>query len=282
MATSLLEITGLSVAFGERTVVHPLTFSLDAGQTLGLVGESGSGKSATSLALLRLLPPTASVAGSIRLDGEELLTLPESQMRGHRGRTLSMIFQEPMTALNPVMRVGSQIAEALEVHQPTLTGRELRSRVVEALHEVALPNPEERLNDYPHQFSGGQRQRLLIAMALIHRPRLLIADEPTTALDVTVQEQILDLLARLRATHRLAMIFISHDLAVVARACNQPGDTVAVLQHGNLVEHASALQIFHAPQHPYTRRLLASVPTMRTDRSQPLSALHESTGQTLS
>ena len=269
----LLEISGLSIAFGAHTAVHDLSLTLAPGQTLGLVGESGSGKSATSLALLRLLPPSARITGSIRFAGEELLTLPEAAMRRHRGRSLAMIFQEPMTALNPVMRVGSQIAEALEVHEPSLSRTAVRTRVLDALHEVALPNPETRLNDYPHQFSGGQRQRLLIAMALIHRPRLLIADEPTTALDVTVQAQVLALLSQLRQSHNLAMLFISHDLAVVAQACNQPGDRVAVMQHGRLVETAPAHELFLEPQHPYTRRLLASVPTMRTDRTQPLATL---------
>jgi peptide/nickel transport system ATP-binding protein len=269
----LLEIDTLTIAFGQHTAVQGISLSIAAGQTVGLVGESGSGKSATSLALLRLLPPTAQVTGSIRFAGEDLLRLPEPQMRRHRGRSLSMIFQEPMSALNPVMRVGRQIAEALEVHQPSLTRSQVRTRVLDALHEVALPNPEARLRDYPHQFSGGQRQRLLIAMALIHRPRLLIADEPTTALDVTVQAQVLALLKQLRTTHNLAMLFISHDLAVVAQACDQPGDTVAVMQHGHIVEHAPARDLFLNPQHPYTRKLLASVPTMRTDRTQPLAQL---------
>jgi peptide/nickel transport system ATP-binding protein len=269
----LLEIDTLTIAFGQHTAVQGISLSIAAGQTVGLVGESGSGKSATSLALLRLLPPTAQVTGSIRFAGEDLLRLPEPQMRRHRGRSLSMIFQEPMSALNPVMRVGRQIAEALEVHQPSLTRSQVRTRVLDALHEVALPNPEARLRDYPHQFSGGQRQRLLIAMALIHRPRLLIADEPTTALDVTVQAQVLALLKQLRTTHNLAMLFISHDLAVVAQACDQPGDTVAVMQHGHIVEHAPARDLFLHPQHPYTRKLLASVPTMRTDRTQPLAQL---------
>jgi peptide/nickel transport system ATP-binding protein len=277
-AAPLLEVTNLSITFGERPAVHNLSFTIAPGQTLGLVGESGSGKSATSLALLRLLPPNARITGSIRLDGEDLLSLPESQMRRHRGRTLSMIFQEPMTALNPVMRVGTQIAEALlahndEAHHPKLSRAALRTRVLDALHEVALPDPERRLRDYPHQFSGGQRQRLLIAMALINRPRLLIADEPTTALDVTVQAQILKLLGDLRNTHNLAMLFISHDLTVVAQACNQPGDQVAVMQHGHLVEHAPTHDLFHHPQHPYTRKLLSSVPTMQTDRTQPLAVL---------
>ena len=259
--------------------MHDLSLSIAPGQTVGLVGESGSGKSATSLALLRLLPTTAHVTGGIRFAGEDLLHLTEEQMRRHRGRSLSMIFQEPMTALNPVMRIGAQIAEALAVHQPALSRKELRTRVVEALEEVALPRPETRIDDYPHQFSGGQRQRILIAMALIHRPRLLIADEPTTALDVTVQAQVLALLGKLRSTHHLAMLFISHDLAVVAQACNQPGDEVAVMQHGRIVEHAAADALFLRPQHAYTRKLLASVPTMRTDRTQPLASLQAGASQ---
>jgi len=303
--TPLLEVSHLSIAFGTHKAVDDISFTIAPGQTLGLVGESGSGKSATALALLRLLPPSAHVTGSIRLAGpngmEDLLALPEPEMRRHRGRSLGMIFQEPMTALNPVMRVGTQIAEALLAHNnpahndgtrnPKLSRKEIRTRVLDALHEVALPSPEQRINDYPHQFSGGQRQRLLIAMALINRPRLLIADEPTTALDVTVQAQVLTLLQQLRKTHNLAMLFISHDLAVVAQACNQaaadessqgpagdrtagqPGDQVAVMQHGRIVEHAPTHDLFLHPQHPYTRKLLASVPTMHTDRTQPLAML---------
>ena len=269
----LLEISNLSIRFGDQEAVRDLSLTLGPGETLGLVGESGSGKSATSLALLRLLPPSARVTGGIRFGGEDLLTLPEAAMRRHRGRSLAMIFQEPMTALNPVMRVGGQIAEALRAHHPELSRSQVRGRVLDAMRQVALPSPEQRLNDYPHQFSGGQRQRLLIAMALINRPRLLIADEPTTALDVTVQAQVLALLRELRHTHSLAMLFISHDLAVVSQICDQPGDRVAVMQHGALVEIAPAQTIFTHPQHPYTRRLLASVPTLRTDRTQPLASL---------
>ncbi len=270
---SLLRISDLSIAFGAQRAVEGLSLTIASGQTVGLVGESGSGKSATSLALLRLLPPAAGVTGSIRFAGEELLNLPEQRMRWHRGRSLAMIFQEPMTALNPVMRVGAQIGEALTAHAPSLSRKAVRVRVVEALHEVALPNPEARVHDYPHQFSGGQRQRLLIAMALIHRPRLLIADEPTTALDVTVQAQILALLKALRRSHNLAMLFISHDLAVVAQACDHAGDRIAVMQQGLVVEDGPAQELFRKPRHPYTRRLLASVPTMATDRSQPLATL---------
>ncbi|WP_263382539.1 ATP-binding cassette domain-containing protein [Granulicella arctica] len=274
MATPpLLEVTDLSIAFGEHQAVHSLSLSIAPGETLGLVGESGSGKSATSLALLRLLPPTARLTGSIRFDGIDLFNLPESAMRRHRGRNIAMIFQEPMTALNPVMRVGAQVGEALQAHHPELSRKAVRSRVIDAMNEVALPNAEQRLTDYPHQFSGGQRQRLLIAMAIINRPRLLIADEPTTALDVTVQAQVLALLKDLRKTHNLAMLFISHDLAVVAQACDQPTDKVAVMQHGRIVEQALTQDLFLQPQHPYTRRLLASVPTMQTDRTVPLATL---------
>ena len=265
----LLEVNGLKIAFGSTPAVDGISFHINEGETLGLVGESGSGKSATSLAILRLLPPTATISGSIAFAGTNLLTLPEDSMRGHRGREIAMIFQEPMTALNPVMPVGQQIGEALQAHHPELSRRNIRDRVVEALHEVALPDPERRLRDYPHQFSGGQRQRILIAMAIVNRPRLLIADEPTTALDVTVQAQILALLNRLRESHNLSMLFISHDLAVVA----QVADRVAVMQQGHIVEQAPTREIFHAPQHPYTRRLLASAPTMQTDRTKPLATL---------
>jgi peptide/nickel transport system ATP-binding protein len=269
MPDPLLAIENLSIAFGDRKVVHNLTISIAPGETLGLVGESGSGKSATSLAILRLLPPTAKITGNIRFSGENLLSLPEPTMRRHRGQSISMIFQEPMTALNPVMPIGKQIAEAYTAHHPREPRLTIKSKVLEAMHAVALPEPERRIHDYPHQFSGGQRQRILIAMALINQPRLLIADEPTTALDVTVQAQILDLLKQIRLTHNLAMLFISHDLAVVS----QVADRVAVMQHGHIVELAPTAQLFRSPQHPYTRSLLASAPTMHTDRTQPLACL---------
>jgi peptide/nickel transport system ATP-binding protein len=269
MSHALLEVDGLSIDFHHNKAVDGISFQINHGETLGLVGESGSGKSATSLAILRLLPPTAHITGTIAFDGQPLLTLPEPDMRRHRGRSIAMIFQEPMTALNPVMPVGTQIAEALQDHHPELPRHAIREKVLAAMHEVALPNPERRLRDYPHQFSGGQRQRILIAMAIINRPRLLIADEPTTALDVTVQAQILTLLKDLRRTHSLSMLFISHDLAVVS----QVADRVAVMQHGHIVEQAPTRQLFQAPQHPYTRKLLASAPTMQTDRTQPLATL---------
>jgi peptide/nickel transport system ATP-binding protein len=267
--TPLLQVSNLSIRFGSHPAVQDISFHINAGETLGLVGESGSGKSATSLALLRLLPPSAQITGSITFSGQSLLSLPEESMRRHRGRDLAMIFQEPMTALNPVMSIGRQIAESLRAHHPNLSRNSIKNKVIEALHQVALPDPEQRLHDYPHQFSGGQRQRILIASALINHPRLLIADEPTTALDVTVQAQILTLLRDLRRQHNLSMLFISHDLAVVS----QIADHVAVMQHGRIVEQAPTQILFHSPQHPYTKKLLASAPTMHTDRNQPLATL---------
>jgi peptide/nickel transport system ATP-binding protein len=267
MEEALLKVTDLTVAFGTQEAVRGISFQISKGETLGLVGESGSGKSATSLAILRLLPGVARVSGSLQFDQDDLLQLSEEKMRRRRGREIAMIFQEPMTALNPVMPVGRQVAEALETHRPAMTRRELRTKVIEAFDEVGLPEAERRLMDFPHQFSGGQRQRILIAMAIVNRPRLLIADEPTTALDVTVQAQILDLLNGLRREHGLAMLFISHDLAVVS----QVADRVAVMQHGVIVEQAAVSQLFRAPQHEYTRKLLASAPTMTTDRTQPLA-----------
>ena len=265
---ALLEVEDLTVAFGQHSAVKGISFRISAGETLGLVGESGSGKSATSLAVLRLLPESARVGGELRFGGEDLLVLPEDAMRRRRGREIAMIFQEPMTALNPVMPVGTQIAEAVAAHHPELARKVVRGRVLEAMQEVGLPDVERRAKDYPHQFSGGQRQRILIAMAIVNRPRLLIADEPTTALDVTVQEQILGLLKELRREHGLAMLFISHDLAVVS----QVADRVAVMQQGEIVEQAEVGRLFREPQHAYTRRLLASAPTMRTDRTKPLAS----------
>ncbi|MGA7158682.1 MAG: ABC transporter ATP-binding protein [Acidobacteriaceae bacterium] len=270
----LLAVGNLRIGFSGHEAVRGVSFEIAQGETLGLVGESGSGKSATSLALLRLLPPSATISGSIRFqraDGgvDELLSLPEEAMRRHRGQAIAMIFQEPMTALNPVMKVGRQIGEALLAHAPKTPRAEVRERVLAAMREVALQDSERRIDDYPHQFSGGQRQRIVIAMALINKPRLLIADEPTTALDVTVQAQILELLKTLKREHRLSMLFISHDLAVVA----QVADRVAVMRHGEIVEQGSVAQVLTRPQHEYTRNLLASATTMRTDRDRPLATM---------
>jgi peptide/nickel transport system ATP-binding protein len=265
----LLEVDHLSIYFRDQAVVRDLSFSVRQGEVLGLVGESGSGKSLTSLSILRLLDGAARVEGAIRFQGENLLALKPEQMRHYRGRKIAMIFQEPMTALNPVMPVGRQIAEAIETHQPELDRTQVRDAVAKAMAAVAIAEPELRVRDYPHQFSGGQRQRLLIAMALVNQPSLLIADEPTTALDVTVQAQILLLLKELQQRNGLGMLFISHDLAVVA----QIADRVAVMRKGMLLEMGTRDQVFLHPRHAYTRSLLGAVPTLTTDRGQPLATL---------
>jgi oligopeptide/dipeptide ABC transporter ATP-binding protein len=257
--------------------VRELSFTIGPGEVLGLVGESGSGKSLTSLAIMRLLPPQAQASGKIvwmeNGGGRDLLQIPEEQVRQLRGSGIGMIFQEPMTALNPVMRVGAQIAEAILAHtngQPRRTNKmEAWQRAVEAMKDVAIPNAEQRVRDYPHQLSGGMRQRVMIAMAIVNHPQLLIADEPTTALDVTIQAQILELLAELRAKFGLAMLFISHDLAVVS----QVADRVAVMYAGSLVELGSKGDIFRAAAHPYTRGLLHAVPSLQTDRKRPLDTI---------
>ncbi|HTV16865.1 MAG TPA: ABC transporter ATP-binding protein [Acidobacteriaceae bacterium] len=266
---ALLSVSDLTIAFGSTPAVRSLSLSVGEGQSLGLVGESGSGKSVTALAILGLLGESASVAGSIHYDGRNLIALAPEALRRLRGRQIAMVFQEPMTALNPVMPIGEQIAEAVRVHQRDLSRRDVRRRVIESMHSVALPDPEARYNHYPHQFSGGQRQRILIAMAIVNRPRLLIADEPTTALDVTVQAQILELLRSLRERFGLAMLFISHDLAVVA----QVADRVAVMRHGLLLEEAPSAALFRQPLHAYTRSLLGAVPTMKTNLDRPLATL---------
>jgi peptide/nickel transport system ATP-binding protein len=254
--------------------VRDLSFSIAPGEVLGLVGESGSGKSITSLAIMRLLSPQARVTGKILFTGadgdaeRDLATLPDESVRRLRGSQVAMIFQEPMTALNPVMRVGDQIAEAVLAHN-AVSKSEAWKRAIDAMNDVAIPDAARRARDYPHQLSGGMRQRIMIAMAIVNRPRLLIADEPTTALDVTIQAQILDLLGDLRTRFGLTMLFISHDLAVVS----QIADRVAVMYAGNLVELGSKHDIFQSPAHPYTRGLLKAVPDLRTDRSHPLQTI---------
>ena len=280
---TLLEVRRLNIEFvaaqsptngaiRSLLAVRDLSFSISAGEVLGLVGESGSGKSITSLAIMRLLPPQARVSGEILFadnsSTRNLATIPEDSMRRLRGSRIAMIFQEPMTALNPVMRVGDQIAEAVLAHGDR-SKKEAAQLAVQAMTDVAIPEPERRARDYPHQLSGGMRQRVMIAMAIVNRPQLLIADEPTTALDVTIQAQILELLADLRAKFGLSMLFISHDLAVVS----QVADRVAVMYAGNLVELASRREIFHAPAHPYTRGLLQAVPNLKTARGRPLGTI---------
>jgi len=268
----LLDIRDLRIRFGANEAVRGVSLHLDEGEVLGLVGESGSGKSATALAILGLLGPAAQVEGQILWEEAgagsiDLLRQPAGWLRRLRGREIAMIFQEPMTALNPVMTIGRQVAEAAEAHSPSWTGREAKQKAIAALESVAVPDAARRYGDYPHQFSGGQRQRILIAMALINKPRLLIADEPTTALDVTVQAQVLELLKELQQQHGLAMLFISHDLAVVGQVASR----VAVMRDGVVVEIGPCARMLTKPEHPYTTSLLAAVPTLRTDRSRPLA-----------
>jgi oligopeptide/dipeptide ABC transporter ATP-binding protein len=253
--------------------VRDLSFSIAPGEVLGLVGESGSGKSLTSLAIMRLLPPQAGVSGEIVFAENatglrNLITLDDDSMRQLRGSRIAMIFQEPMTALNPVMRVGDQIAEAVLGHS-TVSKKEAWQCAVDAMNDVAIPDAARRARDYPHQLSGGMRQRIMIAMAVVNRPQLLIADEPTTALDVTIQAQILELLSELRKKFGLAMLFISHDLAVVS----QVADRVAVMYAGCLAELGAKHDIFQVPAHPYTRGLLHAVPDLKTDRNRPLATI---------
>jgi oligopeptide/dipeptide ABC transporter ATP-binding protein len=256
----LLAVEDLRVAFGDgaRVVraVDGVSLSIAGGETLGLVGESGSGKSLTALSIIRLVPePGRLAARSITFEGRDLMTLDERQMRAVRGARIGFVFQEPMTALNPVYSVGAQVAEALHVHG-LASRRDARARAVDLLREVAVPDPHTRASDYPHQLSGGLRQRVTIAIALACRPSLLVADEPTTALDVTIQAQILDLLRELKQRHHLAMLIVSHDLGVVAHTT----DRVAVMYAGRIVEQAPVRALFAAPRHPYTQGLLASVP----------------------
>jgi oligopeptide/dipeptide ABC transporter ATP-binding protein len=281
----LLDVQSLHIEFataqGCVTAVRDVSFQVGSGEVLGLVGESGSGKSVSALSILRLLPPQALLRGSIQFSGKELLTASEPELRQIRGAGISMIFQEPMTALNPVMRVGDQIAEAVLAHagdaapradshpENRVTKAGAWTRAVEALRTVAIADAERRARDYPHQLSGGQRQRVMIAMAVVNRPALLIADEPTTALDVTIQAQVLDLLGELREKFSLAMLFISHDLAVVSQIAHR----ISVMYAGSIVETGSAQQVFSAAVHPYTRGLLHSVPTLQTDRSKPLRTI---------
>ena len=249
-STPLLKVRDLQVRFGAQTVVHGVDLDIAAGEKVALVGESGSGKTVSALALLRLLGG-AQQTGSVTFDGRELSTLSERQMRGLRGKDIAMIFQEPMTALNPLHPVGRQIAEVLELHE-ALSRRAAWVRAVELLGQMGIDQPARRAADYPHQLSGGQRQRVMIAMALACRPRLLLADEPTTALDVTVRRQILDLLDALQTEYGLALLFITHDLHLVRRYAHR----VAVMQQGRVVEAGTVSAVFAAPQHPYTRQLL--------------------------
>ena len=264
MSQPVLEVSDLRTYFhteeGVVKAVDDLTFRLEAGRTLGIVGESGSGKSVTSLSIMRLLASTARIeSGRISFLGRDLVGLPERKMQSIRGRDISMIFQEPMTSLNPVFTVGAQIMEAIMLHQKVRQA-EARKKTVELLREVGIPSPEQRVDSYPHQMSGGQKQRVMIAMALSCNPRLLIADEPTTALDVTIQAQILEILRKLRDERGMAIIFITHDLGVIAEIA----DDVLVMFQGEEVEYGPVLEIFGQPKHPYTKGLLACRPRLET------------------
>jgi len=258
----LLEVNDLRTHFPTRTglvrAVDGVSFHLDHGELLGLVGESGCGKSITALSVMRLIaPPGRIVSGEMLFQGTDLLQLSDAQMRQMRGDDIAMIFQDPMTSLNPVYTVGEQIAEALRLHRK-MSRKEARQATIEAMREVAIPDPARRINDYPHQLSGGMRQRVMIAMALACNPKLLIADEPTTALDVTIQAQILELLNDLRKQRDLAVLLITHDLGVVAEVA----DRVAVMYTGRIVEESPVEELFARPKHPYTEGLLRSVPKL--------------------
>jgi len=262
----ILEIKNLSTSFftdeGEICAVDDVSFNVYKGKTLGIVGESGCGKSVTSLSIMRLIPspPGKVVGGEIFYKGKDLLKLPSSEMRSIRGNEISMIFQEPMTSLNPVFTVGNQIREAIALHQD-LSSKDVHNKAIEMLHLVGMPSPEKRIKDYPHQLSGGMRQRVMIAMALSCNPNILIADEPTTALDVTIQAQILDLLKDLQQKVGMALILITHDLGIVA----EMADELLVMYAGRVVEQGTVKDIFGHPRMPYTQGLLNSIPVMNQD-----------------
>ena len=268
--TPLLEVSNLNIFFpqtsGESNVpVDDVSFAISPGELVALVGESGCGKTLTGLALPRLLPRGAELGARtvIKFRGTDLTALSESELRAYRGRRIAMVFQDPMTSLNPVMRVGAQIAEAIHAHQK-VSKKDARERVLALLTEVGIADPTTRIDAYPHQLSGGMRQRILIAMALAAEPDLLVADEPTTALDVTIQAQILELLDHLRATRNLAVLLITHDLGIVAGRA----DRVLVMYAGRIVESATTVQLFAHPAHPYTRGLFASIPRLDDDTTR--------------
>jgi oligopeptide/dipeptide ABC transporter ATP-binding protein len=269
MPNPLLQLSDLSIGFdterGQIRPVHNVNLSIYPGQTVALVGESGCGKSVTSLSILRLIPepPGRYLGGQVLLDGHDLLQNTERQMRAVRGKDIAMIFQEPMTSLNPVYTIGDQIAEAVILHQK-LSPSKARGVAIQALRDVGIADPERRLNEYPHQMSGGMRQRVMIAMALSCQPRLLIADEPTTALDVTIQAQILELLRKLQRERGMSILLITHDLGVVA----ENADVVAVMYASKIVEVATVEDLFDSPQHPYTEGLFKSVPTLGSHKTR--------------
>ena len=266
---NLLDVQGLTTAFmtgrGEITAIEDASFSLKEGEILGIVGESGSGKSVTALTIMGLLPtpPARIAAGSVKFQGQELTKLSSREMQRIRGPGIAMIFQEPMTSLNPVFSIGDQIMETIKAHE-NLPAATLRKRAIDMLDKVGIPSAARRLDDYPHQMSGGQRQRVMIAIALACNPKLLIADEPTTALDVTIQAQILDLLMDLRDEFRMAIMIITHNMGVIA----ETADRVLVMYAGRVIEEAPVARIFDHPVHPYTRGLLECVPSITEDRAR--------------
>lgn len=268
--TSVLEIRDLRVSFttpmGTLTAVRGIDLTVRAGEVIGVVGESGSGKSVSFLAAMGLLPTTAKVTGSVKVDGIELIGASAKTLRAVRGRLVSMIFQDPLSALNPVHRIGAQIAEMLHAHQD-LSKKAAHARAVDLLEIVGIPQPGDRALQYPHEFSGGMRQRVVIAMAIANSPKVLVADEPTTALDVTVQAQILEVIKKVQQQFGTAVVLITHDLGVVARVC----DEVNVMYAGRVVEHAAVADLFEQPTHPYTRGLLASLPQHGVDRLVPIT-----------
>lgn len=259
----LLEVRHLSTSFGNVPAVQDVSFTIDRGETLCVVGESGCGKSVTALSILRLISPPGRIhSGEVLFNSRDLLKLSESEMRAVRGNDIAMIFQDPMTSLNPVYTVGEQIAEAVRLHRK-VSRKEAWNLTIEEMRDVAIPAPEMRIRSYPHEMSGGMRQRVMIAMALACNPELLIADEPTTALDVTIQAQILDLLRELRERRNLGLLLITHDLGVVA----ETADRVAVMYAGQIIEEGGVFDIFQRPSHPYTRGLLRAVPRLQAGGS---------------
>jgi peptide/nickel transport system ATP-binding protein len=272
---AVLQVNHLAAAFdteaGRVRAVDDVSFQVIRGKTLGIVGESGCGKSVTALSIMRLLPQPAGkiLDGQILYRGTDIVRMAPADMRTLRGNHISMIFQEPMTALNPVHRIGRQIGEVFQLHDSVLDETQIRNKSIEMFAKVGIPDPERRIREYSHQISGGMRQRVMIAMALAVEPEILIADEPTTALDVTIQAQILDLMKQLQQENGMAMIFITHDLGVIADIC----DDVVVMYAGTVVESAPVKELFKNPRHPYTRGLLESIPRLETPRKMPLSII---------
>ena len=270
----LLSVRDLSVTFGTQDgfvqAVHNISFDVQNGETVGIVGESGSGKSVTANSLLRLnFGADVQITGQILFQGKDILAMSEEEVRNIRGREIAMIFQDPLTALNPFYTIGNQISEAYAIHHPGTSKKELRSIALDSLHQVGIPEPSKRIDQFPHEFSGGMRQRIVIAIALVNSPKLLIADEPTTALDVTVQAQILDLIAKMQADHGSAVLLITHDLGVVAEITKR----VMVMYAGRLVESANVVDVFAQPTHPYTLGLLRSVKSLESSRHAMLEAI---------